>query len=178
MAQFEAVPKRQVLQIVGQALLRWHDRPLQQHRRHRDVSFERGRDFLAHEIVRVVQPSLSGGVPDVEPVGADQRQQRVARFEAVMETLPKVAPERDAVDVHEDGRLADIIGEFDRQGSGLSLGISSPVADENPGHLRRLRICWRRTPAGAFGRAAGRAGPGLAACLDRFVCGNHLRERY
>src|SRR5208282_877898 len=97
-------------------------------------------DLLTHEIVRVVQPSLSGGVLDVEPVGADEREQRVDRFEALMETLAKVPPERDAVDVHEDRILADIVGEFGREGSGLALRISSPVADENPAQRRRLRL--------------------------------------
>jgi hypothetical protein len=56
-----------------------------------------------------------------------------------MQALAKVAPKRDAVDVHEHRILADIVGEFDREGSGLSLGVSSPVANENPAHFLPLR---------------------------------------
>jgi hypothetical protein len=82
---------------------------------------QRGRDFLTHEIGRVVQPALAGGVLAVEPTRPNQRQEGVAGFQAVMEALAKVASKRDAVDIHEYRLVADIVRKFERQRSGLSF---------------------------------------------------------
>src|ERR1700759_3066527 len=99
MAQFETVPEVKVFEVVRQALLGRHRGPLQQHRCDRNVSFERRCNFLTHEVGGIVQPPPYAGVLGVKPAWAYERQQRLARFESLVETLAKIAPERDAVDV-------------------------------------------------------------------------------
>ena len=93
-------------------------------------ALQRGGDLEADEIDRVVETASPRAVDAGEPFAPDQHQHQVARRQAFLQHLAKVAAQADAVDVHEHRVLAQRRRQVLEQGPGLPGGVFPAVAQE------------------------------------------------
>ena len=71
-----------------------------------NIPRERRGDFSGRNIVRIVEPARAGLVHCIEPIGADDNQEDIARSDLAVQIRHEIDPGRNAVDVHEDILLA------------------------------------------------------------------------
>jgi hypothetical protein len=139
-AQFQGLPACQRGEAGRQLVGVRHPRPFDQDRDDADVAGQRGLDLQAHEVVGVVQASLSVLVGDREPLLTDQRQEHVAGADRGGDLLDEVVAESDRVDVFEDLVAAVAVGESVEQPASLPGGLLPPVADEHAARRRCIRV--------------------------------------
>src|SRR5262245_55177832 len=95
----------QALEAVGQVLRLRHAGAADQDRDRRNAALQRGLHLDAHRIRLVVNAAWSGR-RCAEPIGTDHGEQELVLGQRLRNVLAKIHPERDVVDIHEDGVLA------------------------------------------------------------------------
>jgi hypothetical protein len=122
---------------------------VQQHRHHPHAGpGERGAEFDANEVVRIVQAAPALGVGLAEPTGPDQRQHHAALGQVAFERFDEVLTVGQAFQVHEHVARAELAAQPLVDGACVLDRVLAPIADEDA-RVRRLPApCpW---PAGAL----------------------------
>jgi hypothetical protein len=111
MAQVDGLTTRQRLQRFGELAHLRHPSPIHQHRDHTNIASKRGRDFDRNEIVWSIQPTGTLLICDIQPVGADNGYEDIARGNLIVEMIYEVDARRDMVDIHEEVFPPETLGE-------------------------------------------------------------------
>jgi len=72
------------------------------------------------------------------PIRADHRQQKIVLQDSVLDVLAEIRPERDIVDVHEDGMLAVVTLQPIADASGDRVGIGPAVGNDDLRHRLQM----------------------------------------
>jgi len=109
---------------------RRHARSSHQDRNHRDLTFQRGADLVANEIVARLHTLLDG----LEPLRTDHDDHAIARRYRVLDRCHEILARLNVLNVHEHLIAAEAGGQAIAEPPGVAAGVSAPVADEDAGH--------------------------------------------
>ena len=129
-------------------------------RDHPDAALERGRDLDSDEVGGLLKPAVALGVPRIEPVRPDHRQENVAGTDGASEDVFEVRPEADLRHVHEHRRLREAGDQGVVEAAGVAAGVPSAVADEDSKRLVQRRWTIRRSEEAPLLRGFRDAGGG------------------
>jgi hypothetical protein len=101
-----------------------------QHRNHSLVPFQGQFDFDADEIIRIIEPSVSVLIHRIEPTWTDDRQQRVALPNLLVQSLEEVDSRSDTVDVHEQVFRLKRLPQPIKQAPRIARIVATTIIDE------------------------------------------------
>lgn len=144
---------------------------MQQHGDDGDVAVQRSHNLQPDHVIRVIETPPSCSVGRARPCGTDQREQHVARADALIDHPPKILSGRDVGDVEENALRAEIRFKSLEQPSRVAFDVLAPIADEDACHIKAVALLASRCRAtgGAHrcGASSGFIAPTLRLCSAR-----------
>jgi hypothetical protein len=137
------VVEREALHRVGQLVGPRHGGTLHQHRDDRDFPRQRGLDLDPHRVGFVGDPQPAA-LAGPEPVRPDHRHQHIVVGELALDVLAEIDPERDAVDVHEDGAVPEMPGQPVANAAGNGVAVRAAVGNRDFRHSERSTAAFER----------------------------------
>ena len=130
-------PQRQ--QAVRKLFTGRHLRPVEQHRKEPYAAAQPSLDFKPNEVIGIVDPSLSGPVPRVQPFPADDDDEGVAAGYPLLDNSREVVARSDIVDVDKDPIGPEAFPQRVREAVSRVRRVVTAVADEDPASGTRSR---------------------------------------
>src|SRR5262249_16913046 len=133
-AERDGLDVGQLAEIRRQVLAGGHRCTVEQHGNYPDASTETAGNLGPHEVRRVVETALRGGVPGIEPASADEDQHHVAILDALVDPRHEIDAGGDVVEVHENRCVPIDRRQVFVQATGVAGSVFAAVADENGRH--------------------------------------------
>src|SRR5262245_43969142 len=89
------------------------------------------RDFLAYIVGRIIEPTDSVTIPDVEPVGRDKRQQDRALLGSIVQFQRKLIAGFDTLEIKKDKCVVEASAKLQVKITCMASCIGSTIADED-----------------------------------------------
>src|SRR3954451_24503237 len=118
-------------------LRRWHRRALHKYGNHANPSLQRTSDLNTNPILRIAERS-NARLPRY-PVPANDRDERVAAGDRLLDNLNEVSTRLHAVKVFEYAGLAESVDQPVIEPPGMTRRVGSAITDEDQRHWRPSR---------------------------------------
>src|SRR5215831_3342155 len=90
-----------------------------------------GRGLVAHEVVRIIQPTFSMLITRIEPVWANHREQHAALGDLLVQDFREIRAKGNGIDVHEHEVAPKFAVQPVHNTAGISRTVSSAIADKD-----------------------------------------------
>jgi hypothetical protein len=104
----------------------------------RDIPLQSGCRLETNEIERVIEASIAGFIPGIDPLFPNDGEQRSTGGDTLIYRLAKVATGLDCSDVHDDRLFAELFDEIIEKPPCFAFGVIPTVTDENCAHSSNL----------------------------------------
>ena len=126
------IPPRQFFDVTRQLIGGRHRGIADQQRNQADVlAGQRGSDFQAHKIMRVLQPPFAVFIFCQQPQFTDYHQHNIAGADGILNAPDPVFARLNRVDVHENRVTPKMRSQAIIQPACITCTIHSPVTDKN-----------------------------------------------